>query len=213
MPDGKSVRKPPVSAVLRHHPQGVRGTCGWCGLPCLDKTEVRGWLKYFHNACSVEMGIIQNPTEARAAVLERDHGICVDCGEDWSDRYLFRDGGAVIISHGFWGPGSIAKRDSYLQERELGFWTYHDLIWISLWQVDHKIPLWKVRHMPDLQRIEYFKLANLITRCHRCHERKTTREAADRAKFKRATTQAIDKPKRKWPTGKKIPARPWPKAR
>ncbi len=191
------VRKPPTAAVFALHPQGVRGTCCWCGKPCEEKTPGRGWLKWWHDACEWEFKIIIRPDDARRAVLDRDHGICCDCGEDWSGRYLLRKGGLVIT-----GPEwEVARRwkksdnEQYHAERAAGFWQYHDLVYISLWHVDHKIPLWKVRHMPDLQRLEYFKLANLITRCHVCHQRKSDGETAERAKIKKR--DKVKKPKQK----------------
>ena len=48
-------------------------------------------------------------------------------------------------------------------------------------QVDHKIPLWKVRHLPDAERFWYFTLANLWILCMKCHAIKTAKEAAERA--------------------------------
>lgn len=198
------VRKPPVGAVLRLHQQGVRGWCGWCGLAVADKTEARGWLKWWHDACAFEMGIIENPSHARDAVFARDQGVCCDCKEDWSERYVFRKGGIIHTSPMWEQIRQKPAEQEYWGERNDGFWVYTELVWVSLWHVDHKTPLWKVRHMPDLQRLEYFKLANLITRCHRCHEFKTTEEAADRAKIKRAVNTPPPKPKSKWASRKMV---------
>lgn len=188
------VRKPPVSAVLRQHPQGVRGTCGWCGEPCLDKTPARGWLKWIHDACDFERTIIEQPDAARRAVLARDKGICIDCGEDWSQRSKFVPVRSVETKEPRviyacatpracppWTPADYSL-STWGQPRD-DHHPFIELTTVSLWHVDHKVPLWKVVHMPDLQRLEYFKLANLITRCERCHAHKTRKEAADRAKF------------------------------
>lgn len=215
-----NVRKPPVGAVLELHKQGVRGWCGWCGLAVEEKTEVRGWLKFWHDACAEEMAIIEQPDRARRAVYRRDHGVCCDCGEDWSQMSVFRPAYPVKPQRLVDAPDP----DRYSPGPTPGTWCFVsswgglavvELVAISLWHVDHKIPLWKVRHMPALQRIEYFKLPNLVTRCHRCHGFKTKNEAPERAKFK---AQAKDKeegpsrPKSKWASrpfqkGKK----PWPK--
>ena len=219
---GNDVRKPPIGAVLRLHQQGVRGWCGWCGLAVEEKTEVRGWLKWWHDACAFEMGIIENPGRARDAVFARDKGICCDCGEDWSDQYKLvpefyigerwvdgtRDEDKTLGPDGirFVQISFVSWRNGYtwgLGPKEDRFPFVH-LKAISLWHVDHKVPLWKVRHMPDLQRLEYFKLANLITRCHRCHEFKTTEEAADRAKIRRAVEAPPEKPKSKWASRKLV---------
>lgn len=207
------VRKPPVRAVTSQHKQGVRGLCGWCGLAVEEKTEVRGYLKYWHDACDIERSIIEQPAMARYYVEKRDHGICCDCGEDWSQMSVFRPANPTGAHH----PGDDPDPDRYSPGPKPGTWCivshrggapYIELLVISLWHVDHKVPLWKVRHMPDLQRLEYFKLANLITRCHRCHAFKTRKEAADRAKFNDQgdPEPEPEKPKRKWssrPMGKR----------
>jgi 5-methylcytosine-specific restriction endonuclease McrA len=197
-PQPVDVRKPPIGAVLRLHPQGQRGLCGWCGLPVTETTPVRGYLKYWHDACAFEMGVIESPEQARAAVLGRDHGICADCGEDWSDMVRFapaypatewhrenfnpdqlspgpKPGSLVVISYvSEWNP-----KTKHFEHAG----PHVELTVISLWHVDHKVPLWKVRHLPPLQRLEYFKLANLITRCEPCHKLKSKKEASERAHF------------------------------
>lgn len=214
------VRKPPIGAVIRQHKQGVRGWCGWCGLPCEDKTPGRGWLKWYHDACSLEMAIIERPDQARRSVFDRDHGICCDCGEDWSLMSIFRPAYPVKAEYAHGDrvspgpkPGTfcvVSQQcfDWNAREKDRIFSPYVELLVISLWHVDHKIPLWKVRHLPDLVRLEYFKLPNLITRCHRCHQFKTDEETAERAKFNRLSAPPPDKPKAGWgsrPLGKRPP--------
>lgn len=191
MADDKiAVRKPPVDAQFALHLPKVRGKCQWCGKPVDDDGRI-----YWHFDCHVEFSIIIFPDAARRAVEKRDHGICVDCGEDWSERYVLRSSGTrVTISpdQGFDWSDEDARAQHH-EERRAGFWLYSELVWVSLWHVDHKTPLWKVRHMLLLRRLEFFKLANLITRCHRCHAFKTKKESADRAKF---NAQGKDKPDR-----------------
>lgn len=217
MPGGfvaNDVRKPPIGARLRLHKQGVRGWCGWCGKVCKDKTPGKGLLKWYHDKCSWEMDIISRPDSARRAVLERDKGRCIDCGEDWSLMSIFRPEFPVPAE---WAtgervspgpkPGTFCQvsqqcYDWHARERDREFYPYVSLTVISLWHVDHKTPLWKVAHMPDLERLQYFMLDNLITRCHRCHQRKTTEEAAERAKFNRLSTDQPAKPRSKWATRK-----------
>lgn len=77
------------------------------------------------------------------------------------------------------------------------------------WAVDHHIPLWKVATLPPEQRIEYFRLPNLVTRCKDCHARKTAAEAAERAKIKRIARggKVVRRPMRAG--SRKIPSRPW----
>lgn len=198
------VRKPPVRAVLSQHKQGVRGLCGWCGLAVEETTEVRGWLKFWHAACELEMGVITAPAQARAALFDRDKGICSECGEDWSGRYVFRPGGSIFIC------GTWPETKQFRAERMEGFWVYSEVIWVSLWHGDHKVPLWKVRHLHDLQRLEYFKLHNLVTLCERCHAFKTKREAAERAKFNEQADPKPEKPKAKWQSRKMQSGSRWP---
>lgn len=79
------------------------------------------------------------------------------------------------------------------------------------WQVDHHIPLWKVKDMQALQRLEYFKLHNLVTRCGRCHVIKSGKEASERAHIRTVRKERKPRPKRTWPQGKKLQSKPFPK--
>lgn len=183
------VRRPPVQAVMAHHLPRKSGKCPWCGLPITETTPVRKQIKTIHNACSLEMSVVTSPEFARNVVFDRDKGICVDCKLDCSQIAKFRPrhppGHAWHIS---WTDGrgnSTAANRGY---------QYVALLVISLWHCDHKVPLWKVRHMPDLQRIEYFKLANLVTRCEDCHQFKTDEEARERAHYRLLNNE--NKPKR-----------------
>lgn len=48
-------------------------------------------------------------------------------------------------------------------------------------EVDHRVPLWSVAHLPDEERRWYFGPGNLWLLCTRCHALKTRREAGERA--------------------------------
>lgn len=48
-------------------------------------------------------------------------------------------------------------------------------------QVEHTIPLWKVRDLPDDERLHFYGPENLTLMCPGCHKEKTAREAAERA--------------------------------
>lgn len=195
------VRKPPIDAQFALHLPKVRGKCQWCGEQLDgDKTKWGGGRIYWHERCHIEFSVIIFPDAARRAVEDRDHGICCDCGQDWSDRYKFRKG--ATCSH--WV-------DDDFENKRAGFYRSTEVLWISLWHVDHKTPLWKVAHLDALARLEYFKLANLVTRCHECHQRKTNQEAAERAKFDRLDPAVEQKERRKRSWGKRpmrIGARP-----
>lgn len=212
------VRTPPIGAVYAKFLPRVLGKCDWCGEACEDRTPVRKQLRQTHYNCDAEIQIIKNPSAARYAVLRRDKGICVDCREDWSEKYRYvprRIGGAIdvilaqAVPNPNWPSGYyVATRSRWHPTIPPEYFEFVEVVAVSLWHVDHKIPLWKARHMPPVQRIEYFKLANLITRCERCHTFKSKREAAERAKFNGMAEDAAgtNKPARKskWPKGRKI---------
>jgi 5-methylcytosine-specific restriction endonuclease McrA len=192
-----AIRKPPTDARFALHLPQQRGKCRWCGKPVDPATGRFLW----HDDCHAEFYIIMFPDSARRAVEQRDHGVCFDCGEDWSERYVLRPSGITFTMSGDLGmdwddPG---VREQYHADRRLGFWSYSELVWVSLWHVDHKVPLWKVAHLPALKRLVFFMLGNMVTRCHRCHAIKTKEEAAERAHFKRLRAPKADrKPKPRW---------------
>lgn len=218
---GKSdVRKPPVEAIFALHPQETRGICRWCGKAVTDKTET-GKLRWWHDECEEEYLVIIRPDTARRAVFARDKGICADCEEDWSDRFKFIPEYTSSYSPETekWERVPYIGRDHYFGPPDLPwpdrtddmFALYCSLAQVSLWHVDHKTPLWKVRHMLPLRRIDYFKLANLITRCHRCHQHKSNRETMERAKLDGLAKASPEKKNGKWPKGRKIQGRPFQK--
>lgn len=51
--------------------------------------------------------------------------------------------------------------------------------------MDHRVPLWSVRHLPDDERRPYYGPANLQWLAWDCHKAKSAREAAERAALKR----------------------------
>lgn len=48
-------------------------------------------------------------------------------------------------------------------------------------EVDHRKPLWKVRHLPAMIRRAFYGPINLWLLCTACHAAKTKREAGERA--------------------------------
>lgn len=196
------VRKPPVDVVFALHLPKASGKCRWCGLPVDEKTMFGAKRLLWHAACELEFKIITMPEVARAELFKRDKGICVDCKEDWGDRVRFRKGSASIhASDGEFDASGWATEETR-EFRRLGFYRSTEVIWISLWEADHNIPLWKIAHLPPLKRLEYFKLDALVTRCAPCHGRKTAKEAADRAHFDEMAGEG-PKPKAKRPWGKR----------
>lgn len=195
------VRKPPVEAVFAIHPQGVRGSCQWCGKEVTERTEVRGWLKFWHDDCKWEFQIVTMPDMARRAVFDRDHGICADCGEDWSEAVRLIPDHYVSHSYAVHNPERVTpgpKPNTWVFLSGHGDERYVSLREVSLWHVDHHNSLESASRLPPLQRIEFFKLANLKTRCDPCHKRKSAKEAAQRAHYRELAGENKEKPKRDW---------------
>lgn len=161
-------RKPPMPPGFgaKNEP----GWCRWCGREiwknyATRKLSRRRW----HPACLDQFFILTRPEATRRAVWDRDEGRCYICGKQhqatprliWTDEY-----------------GDIGK--GTLPQSHIG-WTLP-----SGWQAEHKVPLWKVAHLPDAERLKYFLLDNIGIACDRpCHENKTRAEATERAKLER----------------------------
>ena len=68
---------------------------------------------------------------------------------------------------------------------------------VGPWQADHNIPLWKVPEKGGyVVRIWYWTLANLKTRCTKCHTIKSGKETSERDHHKRLVKVKAGKPKR-----------------
>ena len=204
-PDSQ-IRRPPTDVIFDRHLPRVNGKCRWCGEPVDEKTWFGGKRLLWHAVCHLEFMIIIRPEMARREVEKRDHGICVDCGEDFTERYRFvreRDAWVNENNAGNWYTGS--HRD----ERVDGYYQWVLVRLVSMWHVDHKTPLWKVAHLPPEKRIEYFKLANIITRCDECHKVKSRGETSERSHLDRlADVDLEEAPRSRWGS-RKIPTRPF----
>lgn len=75
-----SHRKAPLPDSMKRHPQ-LKGVCRWCDRPMLglNGQPTKGT---WHPSCVVAFKLIHWPAVTRAAVLERDNGICARCGTD-----------------------------------------------------------------------------------------------------------------------------------
>jgi len=155
-------RKPPL------HPYR-RGFCVWCDQPITPRLKKNGEpyaiQASWHKECAGEYRACCAPSSFFDDLAERDGLRCACCGAS---------------PHG-WEP---KKPPSLVRVYRWG--EYCEVRWTPLLDVDHRIPLWKVRDMPDVQRREYFKLPNLQLLCRgdaggRCHQIKSAREAAERA--------------------------------
>lgn len=56
-------------------------------------------------------------------------------------------------------------------------------------EVDHRVPLWKVRHLAPMIRRAFYGPINLWLLCRQCHAAKTKREAAERAALAKESAQ------------------------
>lgn len=135
-------------------------------------------------------------TEHRRPPLYRvSRGQCRWCGRPTEPR-LKKDGTphgtqlnwhpACVIDHGIAANsttayGAIASRDGGRCVDCGAAPTYEPNQPAVVLEVDHQVPLWRVRDLPHEERREYFRLPNLKLRCVPCHKTKSAREAAERA--------------------------------
>src|SRR5690606_22881137 len=112
----------------------------------------------WHRDCAGEYRACCAPASFFDDLVERDGLRCACCGAS---------------PHG-WEPQKPPMID-YVWDPKTR--THHEACTVeyrALLDVDHRIPLWKVRDLPDEQRREYFKLPNLQLLCRgdaggRCH--------------------------------------------
>jgi len=128
-------------------PKGANGRnlCRWCNL------EVpRGRLTFCSDWCVEEWRLRTDPGYVREKVLQRDQGVCAQCGIDclaaW--RHLKRlRGAARLKAMAGWGigPGQGVRK--------------------SLWDADHVVPVVEGGGECDLE--------NIRTLCLKCHRAAT----------------------------------------
>jgi len=141
------------------------GQCRWCGERITSKYA---WQRSWHTA---------------------RHGDERDCQHEWllhTDinvqwwHIVQRDGLGCAIDgkgDGHWTGHLIFEREW----EQKGFCTVY---WSEKLEVDHIVPLWKVRHLPDDERRAYFGPDNLWLLGTRAHRAKTSIEAAERAEWR-----------------------------
>lgn len=163
------IRKPPMPESYKAQPE--RGSCRWCGQPIV-RADDRSRLdrrRLWHDGCADQAALLSRPDVQRAAVFARDNGRCAACGAPAKPVVVRRNRGEVI---------TLVDRDGWRAD-------YVEIDIVGEWFMDHRVPLWRVEHLPDRERAKYFQLGNLQTLCRACHADKTRREAAERAKLKR----------------------------
>lgn len=123
------------------------GMCRWCGLGIITKGQ-RDKRRTWHPECVKIYRIACFSNDQRAAVWERDRGLCARCGTQTIKNVLIR------------GFGNTADRAV-----DLAKVPYHYLPPTGhLWQVDHIRPL-----LDANGDMEFYLLANLQTLCTKCH--------------------------------------------
>lgn len=176
-------RRPPMPPLFDSVKQA--GHCRWCARPIwLDQRRLRvNRRRSWHPDCLDQYLLLTRPERMRIFIWQRDQGRCYICG---------RVHKATIRALVEYGDGD---RFALLSE-----WAY-TLITFDIpntWDVEHKVPLWKVAALPDVERIKYFLPDNAALACRRpCHEEKSRREAAERAKFDRLADRKEGRPRSK----------------
>lgn len=157
------------------------GWCGWCD-KAIESTNGKPTRRSWHPECVLEFKKIHHPEATRAAVFDRDNGICARCGIDCEkdgaerksaciqNRTLQRALGGMEMRQRFpstslwryWSkPGyKWLHKQMVLLENERG-WPHEGA---SFWQHDHIRPL--IEANGD---ITFWQLDNIQTLCHRCH--------------------------------------------
>jgi 5-methylcytosine-specific restriction endonuclease McrA len=141
-------------------PKGVNGRslCRWCNL------EVpQGRFTFCSDWCVEEWRLRTDPGFVREKVLERDHGVCAQCGMDcleaWKHLRRLR-GAARLKALADWGlrRGASARK--------------------TLWDADHIVPVVEGGGECDL--------ANIRTLCLKCHRLVTAQLRKKRLDVNRA---------------------------
>lgn len=80
------------------YPFNQKGCCHWCGGPVVSPR--RTWCS---EACVTEWTVRTSGAAVRAAVYERDHGICTECGIDTTAEKRTRYEASGRTWHDHWG--------------------------------------------------------------------------------------------------------------
>lgn len=173
-----NIRKPPLLPYQK-------GRCCWCGGDIPVRLKKDGTphkvQATFHTGwpgtpdCGREYRDAMGPTAFYGRLAKRDGEQCAQCGPiagEWVPEFGTKD--------------RPHESRLYLEPDRPKFTP---VIYRVVLQVDHKVPLWKVAHLPQHERRTYFLLGNLWLLCVACHARKTTTEAAERAHQKRLEKQ------------------------
>jgi hypothetical protein len=182
------VRHPPARFCPRPSRGAPKGWCVFCKDPIWAPDGGLMSRNTWHPLCVDAWKIATTSEAQRQACLERDHGICAECGFDCTQmlpapRKSYTAGQPMMGAAGM----TVRMRGEHGYNRYVtADAVYCEVVWKPArdWHADHVVPLWSVdRDAPDAFR--FWTTENLATRCEVCHKAKTAREAAERAKTKR----------------------------
>lgn len=175
--------------------RGIAGTCKWCG-----RDDVRRPAIYWHRECADLYLLHTRPEVQKRHLIKRDGRRCGQCG-DVPQKWLPGQVYALCSTNagiGYWPdqrqadefraahwarPGGRWDELTH-EERHTG--DQQSIERVCALEVDHRVPLWSIAHLPLDERRPYFGPTNLWLLCPRCHKEKSRREAADRAAVRRA---------------------------
>lgn len=169
--------KPPRHGPSAGYPKDTDGwpLCRYCGGRCPTRRNT-----FCSHECVHEWKIRSSAAYARAAVGQRDGGICASCGADTAALMNGLTGLRRRINTGATSAERIQAARDYAAEaqrlRVLGFnCRIHWSGWPEagqFWQADHIMP---VEHGGGMAGLD-----NLQTLCTPCHKAKTRAQAAQR---------------------------------
>jgi hypothetical protein len=162
-----------------------------------EKRAARSKRAQWHKGCVQELYLHSRLEQQFAFVEARDGLRCAwpGCGAT-PERWFSPDWDRHAIDHGFGNFPDCWPRDLFadvpwsertVEQRQLGW--YKEIERRSALQIDHRVPLWAVADLPDLERRWYFGPGNLWLLCPAHHKAKTKAEAAIRAKVRSGSAQ------------------------
>lgn len=167
-----------------HHP----GVCRWCDLP-VTGAKGQPTKGTWHPDCVLAFKLIHWPAVTRAAVFERDKGICARCGRDavaWArsrheihrlDQWFIRQEALRLFGPMGWHWSNEAAEAWHRQQLKT-FEAHYRLQGSGHsdgWQHDHIRPL-----MEANGDISFWHLSNIQTLCSACHVQKGREDNARR---------------------------------
>ena len=186
--------------------RGVVGVCKWgCGRPVAKPAL------YWHKECFEAYSLHTRAADQKAHLIERDGRRCAmkGCGAEpmkWQAgpvvHFVINPGRPIFFAG---TPEDEAEWAAKLWTRPEGRWmdltpeeratgACQDIERVCALEVDHRVPLWEVAHLPRDERRPYFGPDNLWLLCPRCHKAKTKREAAERAAQRRFAAAQLGLP-------------------